>query len=138
MKKLVLAAVVAASPNFAFAGDSDPSPYSYSYDPTFFLGLVWAFGGPESGSVGSNGLGIGLKYLSTNEPDTLAAGVGVTYYFDGTFGCDIGGAVNHGRGSFSFGYDICRRAPQIGLGGIQEADMVSVREAATIISTDPD
>lgn len=130
MKKLMAAAIVVASTQSAMAGALPVEPTSYVYEPTFFLGLTWSLGGPNFGSAvpGSSNVGVTLKYLSTNEPDTLAASVGVTYFLDGSIGCDAGVGLNHDSASLGLSYDFCRQAPQISLGAIEKPEMtVGVR-----------
>lgn len=125
MKKIILAASFAVAAGAAHAGDGPPPASTEVYDPTFFIGFTWAIGnGGGSGETSSN-LGFGIKYLSTNEPDTLAGAVGLTYYFDGTFGCDIGAAFNQGQGSLALTYDFCRNQPQLSIGAIEEPDTVT-------------
>ncbi|WP_421747028.1 hypothetical protein [Cognatishimia sp.] len=120
MKKLIIAALAMGMATSGFAG-SLPSTTTTEYDPTFFAGFTWSFGaGSESAASGSNPFGFSLRYLSTNKPDTLAGAIGLTYYFDGSFGCDIGGAVNNGGASLTVGYDFCRSLPVIGLGAIKK------------------
>ncbi|GAA6207848.1 hypothetical protein NBRC116601_11410 [Cognatishimia sp. WU-CL00825] len=133
MKTLSLIAAFLVAPTLVSAGATVPSPSSSMYDPTFFAGFTWTFGGQSSassvasaGSDGSNGLGFTLKVLSTNEPNTLAGALGVTYYFDGTFGCDAGAAYNHGVSSLTLTYDFCRGEPQIGLGVIREPSSTTI------------
>lgn len=73
MKKLILAAAIAAKPLGAVAGDV-----------ALFAGLSWTFGD------GGGKPGFTMKALSDDEADTAAFTAGVTYNFDGTFGCDAG------------------------------------------------
>lgn len=122
MKKILAAAAFTIVAGATHAGDIEPPPSSDMYDPTFFVGFTWTFGNGFGSASPSNNLGFGIKYLSTNEPDTLAGAIGLTYYFDGSFGCDIGGALNHGHGSLALTYDFCRNQPQLSLGAIQGPD----------------
>lgn len=66
-----------------------------------------------------------LKLLSTNKRDAPAAAAGVTYNFDGTFGCDLGLGYNASDATLTFGYDFCKRGVQIGLGGTKKPDTVT-------------
>lgn len=110
----------------ASSGDGPSSMTTEVYDPTFFAGFVWTFGN-DAGSAGpSNNLGFGIKYLSTNEPDTLAGAIGLTYYFDGSFGCDIGAAFNNAGGSLALTYDFCRNQPQLSLGAIKKPETTTI------------
>jgi len=129
----MIAALAASMATSAFAG-ARAIPTTTDYDPTFFAGLTWSFGaGSESAASGSNPFGFSVRYLSTNKPDTLAGAIGLTYYFDGSFGCDIGGALNNGGASLTVGYDFCRNAPVFGLGAIKKptTTMMSYPAAAT-------
>lgn len=125
MKKLMAAAIFAASTQSAVAGFEAEIPSSYVYEPTFFLGLTWSLGGGNISSAlpGSSNVGVTLKYLSTNEPDTLAAAIGLTYFLDGSIGCDAGVGLNHNSASLGVSYDFCRQLPQISLGGIKKPEM---------------
>lgn len=109
----ILCLVAGAS---AHAGVAPPpsATYTLKTDPTVFLGLAWTFGngGAESSP------GVTLKVLSTNRRDAGAVAAGLTYNFDGTFGCDIGAAYNSKGGAVTLTWDFCRRGPQIGLGGV--------------------
>lgn len=125
MKKTITAAIFAISAGTANAGDSSPPASTEVYDPTFFIGFTWAFGNDASSASPSNNLGFGIKYLSTNESDTLAGAIGLTYYLDGSFGCDIGAALNNGQGSLALTYDFCRNQPQLSIGVIEEPSTVT-------------
>jgi len=98
------------------AGTPAPPPPAASTDddPALFLGLTWTLGNDEGGN-GTGGMS--LEVLSTNEDDEGALGAGVTYNFDGTFGCDVGLAYNADEVTGTVGYDFCKRGVQFGLGG---------------------
>jgi len=112
----ILSALCLVAGTSAFAGAPVPPPTTYTLktDPTVFLGFAWTFG--NGGAESSPGLTV--KILSTNKRDAAAAAAGVTYNFDGTFGCDIGAAYNSGGGAVTLSWDFCRRGPQIGIGGV--------------------
>jgi hypothetical protein len=97
-------------------------------DPSLFLGFSWTLGGPGSGG-GTPGLT--LKILSTNKRDAVAAAAGVTYNFDGTFGCDAGLGYNTRAASMTVGYDFCKRGLQFGLGGTQKPKSVTTTTTTT-------
>lgn len=137
MKRFVATAAVALTASAAYAGDAPAPTTTEVYDPTFFLGFTWAFGNDGSSAAPSNNLGFGIKYLSTNQPDTLAGAIGLTYYFDGSFGCDIGAALNHGAGSLALTYDFCRNQPQLSLGGINQPDTVTTAPPAIVAASSP-
>ncbi|MEE2946437.1 MAG: hypothetical protein VX444_14810 [Pseudomonadota bacterium] len=129
MKKFALATALCVAAGSVSAGstmDTAPMMTTTDYDPTFFAGFTWSIGGAVSAASGSNPFGFSLRYLSTNEPDKLAGAIGVTYFFDGTFGCDIGGGLNNGGGSLVFAYDFCRNAPVISIGGIKKPDTTTM------------
>ena len=125
IKQLILASSICAAATGAYAGKSD---WIWNSGPSIFAGLVMEFGG------GGSNAGLSIKGLSTNEPGKFGFAGGMTYYFDGTFGCDIGGAYNFGSeaptetngggfgGTATFGYDICKGAPQVGIGGSQRPE----------------
>ncbi len=98
----------------ANAGITPPPSPSSDDDPALFLGLTWTLG--DNGS-GNSTAGLSLKVISTNEDDEAAAAAGVTYNFDGTFGCDLGLAYNADDLTGTITYDFCQRGPQFGLGG---------------------
>ena len=114
-KKAVLTAALLAASTATHAGE-----WGWSASPSVFGGLSWSFGGNGGGVVG-----LSLKYLSTNEPGAFGFAGGATYYFDGTFGCDVSGVYNFDQPddtkpstgtAVTVGYDICRGVPQIGAG----------------------
>ncbi len=112
MKKLVLAGVFTAMATASSAGiDEVPLITEEVYDPSFFVGLSWTFGAGGAGQAG-----ISAKVLSSNKPDSLVATAGVTLNFDGSFGCDIGAGLNDDDATLTLSYDICQKAPQVGLG----------------------
>jgi len=117
-KKLMPLALLIASATTSFAGSPvTTTTTSIKNDPSLFLGLSWTLGGSGSGG-GTPGLT--LKVLSTNKRDAVAAAAGVTYNFDGTFGCDAGLGYNMSDVSMTLGYDFCKRGVQFGLGGTQK------------------
>ncbi|MGQ0565860.1 MAG: hypothetical protein ACT4OK_12415 [Gemmobacter sp.] len=102
-----------------------PTTSSTNNDPSLFLGLAWTFGGEglaSSPSSAGGSAGLTLKLLSTNERNAGAFAGGVTYNFDGTWGCDLGLAYNADDATVTFGYDICKRGLQVGLGGTKKPD----------------
>lgn len=117
MKATLLALPMVFVASIALAGVPTPpsTTTTTKTDPTLFLGLSWTFG--QGGASADGTPGITLKVLSTNKRKAGALAAGVTYNFDGTFGCDIGLGVNgSGSASLTAGYDLCKRAPQISLG----------------------
>jgi len=115
MQKLLIAALIVAG-SASFAGSISTTTITEKHtktDPTLFLGLTWTFGGAQPAM---NNAGISLKILSTNKREALAAAAGVTYNFDGTFGCDIGAGYNFDEVTLTGGWDFCKGAPQMGLG----------------------
>lgn len=94
----------------------------YEYGASAFLGLTFTFG-PNGGQPGAT-----LKFLSSNEPNKVAAAAGVTYNFDGTFGCDVGlGYVNNDVAG-TVGYDFCLGGVQVGLGGLTNKPTLVIEE----------
>lgn len=89
---------------------------------TAFLGLTWTFGS----SHGAQTPGVTLKVLSTNKRDAFAAAAGVTYNFDGSWGCDLGAGYNFTDITLTGGWDICKAAPQIGLGATTKPETRTV------------
>ncbi len=115
MKSVVLAIPLVFAAGLAFAGTSVVTTTTTKTDPTLFLGLSWTLGQGASSAGGSSG--ITLKLLSTNKRNSGALAAGVTYNFDSTFGCDLGLAYSgSGMETVTFGYDICKRAPQMSIG----------------------
>lgn len=114
MKKLLLVAFLVSASSASAGGIVTPPPSSG--DPSLFLGLTWTFAG--SGSAGGTA-GVSLKVLSTNERDAPALAAGVTYNFNGSFGCDVGLAYNSSV-TLTLGYDFCQRGLQMGLGGTKK------------------
>jgi hypothetical protein len=124
-KKLVPLVFVLASATASFAGDVFPpmtTTTTTNNDPSLFLGLTWTFGGS---GIGAGTPGVTLKLFSTNKRDAAAAAAGVTYNFDGTFGCDLGLGYNTSDASMTLGYDFCKRGIQFGLGGTKKPDTVT-------------
>lgn len=114
--KAILAAAVIMAGSAAYAGERMPTQTVVDDEASAFLGLTWTFG------AGGSGAGIGLKVLSTNKRDSGAVAAGVTYNFDGSIGCDLGAAYNFDDATVTATYDICKRAPQIGIGGTKKPD----------------
>jgi hypothetical protein len=50
---------------------------------------------------------------------------GVTYNFDGTFGCDLGLGYNMSGATLTASYDFCKQGPQLSLGGTKKPDTVT-------------
>ena len=122
-KKLVPLVFVVASATASFGGQLPPTTTTTTNnDPSLFLGLTWTFGGS---GIGGGTPGVTLKLLSTNKRDAAAASAGVTYNFDGTFGCDLGVGYNTSDASMTFGYDFCKRGIQFGVGGTKKPDTVT-------------
>ena len=126
--KFIPLVFVLASATASFGGEVIiPTTTSVKNDPSLFLGLSWTFGG--AGIGGASGIGgtpgLTLKLLSTNKRDAAAAAVGVTYNFDGTFGCDLGLGYNTSDASMTLGYDFCKRGVQFGVGGTKKPDTVT-------------
>lgn len=130
MKTYIIAAaiagVTAVSPGMATVAEAGDvrivMPSTTSFEPTFFAGLTWSLGNAAGSAASLPQLGFTLKYLSTNEPGTLAASVGVSYFLDGSFGCDAGVGLNEGGLSVGLSYDFCRLAPTFSFGGIKKPE----------------
>lgn len=123
LSKLLPAAFFLASATAAFAGDDIPPPVTtVNNEASLFLGFAWTFGAPNS-SGGTPGLT--LKVLSTNERNAPALAAGVTYNFDGSFGCDVGVGYNMTDATVTAGYDFCKHGPQIGLGATSKPETVT-------------
>lgn len=128
MKCLSLAAPLVLAASILSAGETPPPPASSSVDndPSLFLGLTWTFGGSSAASSAASAssaggtAGITLKILSTNERNAGALAAGVTYNFNGTFGCDIGVAWNDNDATLTLGYDLCQSGVQMGLGATKQ------------------
>jgi len=124
MKMVFLAASVFAAASLPAAGGAvGPGPVvpigpgGTTSSPSIFLGLTWTFGGLGGGGSGLGGTpGISLKVLSTNERNAGALSAGVTYNFDGSFGCDIGVGLNGADATVTLGFDFCKRGIQLGVG----------------------
>lgn len=108
MKLLTCSALTAAALTLA---PLSAAAQSVEYGPSLFAGFAWTFGG-------SNGAGVTVKALSTNEPDTAGLAAGVTYYFDGTWGCDAGASYNKSDLAITLTYDFCVNGVQFGAGKI--------------------
>lgn len=111
MKNILLSTVFAAIGSASFAGSPPVFETRDVYDPTFFAGVTWTFGGGTPGKAG-----VTLKYLSTNEPNVAAAAAGITYNFDNTIGCDLGVGYGIEEVTLTATYDLCQRAPQMSIG----------------------
>jgi hypothetical protein len=120
-KKLIPLVFVLASATASFAGDATIQT-TVKNDPSLFLGFGWTFGGSD---IGAGTPGLTLKLLSTNKRNAPAAAAGVTYNFDGTFGCDLGLGYNTSDATLTFGYDICKRGVQFGLGATKKPKTVT-------------
>ena len=121
MSVLLKAAIVAATglgvsishPTLARAND---------LNPTIFAGVSWVIG-PKSFSKqqpasASDRVGISVRILTTGEAGKVAGATGVTRYLDGSFGCDAGLAVNHGRQSIILARDFCKKKTLASVGGL--------------------
>jgi hypothetical protein len=122
---LVLPLVLAASLAQAGGGPPPMTTTTVDNDPTLFLGLAWTFGSGGGGSAGGTA-GITLKALTTNERNAPALGAGVTYNFNGSFGCDISLAWNDDDVTLTAGYDLCQKGLQMGIGGTTRPDVTTV------------
>ena len=123
--KLLPIVLFVASATAAFGGGVIilPGPSTtVKNEASLFLGFAWTFGGP--GSRGGNP-GLTLKVLSTNERNAPALAAGVTYNFDGSFGCDLGVGYNMSDVSLTLGYDFCKRGAQVGLGATSKPETVT-------------
>ncbi len=106
IKAIVTAATLAvAAPSASFA--------TIPVEPGVFGGLVWTFGG---------GAGVSIKAYASNRPGAANVAAGVTYYFDGSWGADIGivyydSCMGSGLG-FSLGYDFLQSGIQAGVGAL--------------------
>lgn len=86
-------------------------------EPSLFLGLTWTFG---NGGASEGDAGITLKVLSSNEKDKVAGIAGVTWNFDGSFGCDVGIAYVFSPAVLGGSYDFCKQGFQLSVGGTDE------------------
>lgn len=122
---VAISLVLLASKSFAGAEVTDPPPSASVSPPlssssdddgaALFVGLTWTFGNK---APGTNAAGLSVKLLSTTEDEEPAATAGITYHFDGTWGCDVGLGYNFDSPlTTTLTYDFCKRGPQIGLGG---------------------
>lgn len=105
-----------------------PPPQTLTFtdsEPSLFLGLTWTFGTPTDNDGKP---GVTVKILSTNEKHEFAAMAGVTWNFDGSWGCDIGIAYNDDNFTLGGSYDICQREPQVTLGGTSDPDIVVITQ----------
>lgn len=105
---ILAAAIIAAS---AAGASAQQKGEGRGINPTAFFGIVWNFNGNA---------GVTAKMLSTNKPNQLAAAGGVTYYFDGSFGCDLGIGVSDHDYGVTATYDFCSPGFQIGVGAIAD------------------
>ena len=132
MLKFLSISAVSIAATVAHAGAIGPPPtvppvstVVIDPDPSLFLGLTWTFGARKN----TDGKpGITLKILSTNEKDKAAAIAGVTWNFDGSWGCDVGVAYNDDSLTVGFSYDICQRNPQFAIGGTDDPDETVVTQ----------
>lgn len=123
--KLLSLVLFVSGATAAFAGIIAPPPTTsttVNNEASLFLGFAWTFAGPGSSS-GTPGLT--LKVLSTNERNAPALAAGVTYNFDGSFGCDVGAGYNMSDATLTLGYDFCKRGAQVGLGGTSKPTTVT-------------
>jgi len=86
-------------------------------DPTYMLGLALNFGGGETQ------LGVTAKVLSDDKPEEIVGAAGVSYFFDGSWGADVGVGYTFDDGAVTLGYDFLNRSPQVAVGW---ADIASV------------
>jgi len=124
-KRLIPLVFVLASATESFAGGEPLSPTTTTTvenNASLFLGFGWTFGGSN---IAAGTPGVSVKLLSTNERNAPAAAAGVTYNFDGTFGCDLGLGYNMSDATLTFGYDICQRGVQFGLGATTKPKTVT-------------
>ena len=102
-----------AQPTIAHAND---------LNPTVFAGVSWVIG-PQTFSKqrptsASDSVGISVRILTTGEAGKVAGATGVTRYMDGSFGCDAGVALNHGRQSIILARDFCKKKTLASVGGL--------------------
>lgn len=135
MFKPLSVAVLAAAATMAHAGTAPipPSTVIIDPEPSLFLGLTWTFG---NGGNSAGTAGLTLKILSTNEEDKVAAMAGVTWNFDGSFGCDLGLAYIFGGAVLGGSYDICQQGFQMTLGGTNDPDEIVVQQGPVNGPTD--
>lgn len=122
MKRFATAAALVLVGSIAHAGEPLPPAPSEDSDPTLFLGLSWTFGS------GGGKPGATAKIISSDEIDKGALAAGVTYNFDGTWGCDLGVAYNEGnKATATLTYDFCQQGAQVGIGGNLSSSDPNVR-----------
>lgn len=128
MFKPISIAVLSAAATMAHAGlvVQPPTTVIVDPEPSLFVGLTWTFG---NGGNSAGTAGLTLKILSTNEEDKVAGMAGVTWNFDGSFGCDLGLAYNFGGAVLGGSYDICQQGFQLTLGGTNDPDEIVVQQA---------
>ncbi|SNY53984.1 hypothetical protein SAMN06297129_2694 [Pseudooceanicola antarcticus] len=80
-------------------------------DPAVMLGLALNFGG-----AADTKLGLTTKLLSDNRPDQLVGAIGGTYFFDGTWGLDVGIGYTFDEAAVTLSYDFINNAPQVAAG----------------------
>jgi hypothetical protein len=119
LNKVLAVAVFVSSASTVYAGIIAPPATTQDDEAALFLGLTFTLGGAES-NAGKPG--ISLKIFSTNKRDAAAAVAGVTYNFDGSFGCDLGLGYNMSDISLTTSYDFCASGVQFGLGGTNKPD----------------
>ncbi|SOC21290.1 hypothetical protein [Rhodobacter maris] len=121
--KSLIAAVAALIMAAQAAASDAPKLGTTKTEVSAFLGLTWTFGSAHA----PRSPGISLKVLSTNKRDFAALAAGMTYNFDNTWGCDVGLAYNFSDTTMTGSWDICKRAPQIGVGGTKRPEIIPVR-----------
>ena len=117
MKTFLMATVLLMAGTAAFEAPASTTKTT----ATAFLGLTWTF----DSTRGAQTPGVTLKLLSTNKRNALAAAAGVTYNFDGAWGCDLGVGYNFNDATVTGSWDICRAAPQIGVGATKKPQTVA-------------
>jgi len=110
MKRILTVAALCLSSGAAYAGNQLQAE-SPIYGGSFFAGFTWSFGA---------GPGATIKYISTNDPNQVGIAGGLTYYFNGDIGCDLGAAINGTGTSLVLSYDFCTRGMQGSLGVTQD------------------
>jgi hypothetical protein len=82
-------------------------------DPTFTIGLSWAFGGGAQ----KGELGLSARVLSDNKRNKWVAAIGGTYYpKSNKFGVDLGVGYNFRNTPITMSYDFINDQAVLGLG----------------------
>ncbi|WP_010139603.1 hypothetical protein [Oceanicola sp. S124] len=84
---------------------------SATADPAVMLGLALNFGGGSQPQ-----LGLTTKILSSNRPNETVAAAGVSYFFDGSWGLDLGVGYTFDEAAITLSYDFINQSPQFSAG----------------------